>query len=173
MFPKPENRTVAIALFGVGIVLGSLFGLIFALLRKGSVGQPINIWNSFGSGANMPALSAGVPVPPAPNSEPDTRAISTGSVLNSIALRTDSPFKLFTAPEGTTWNVRINTVGPPGAVAFVSTAPSGFSGTVPSPNATPIPTGQWIDVRLQSRQSVSAIGSINGTIVGVAASEVR
>lgn len=168
---RQGDRTFGAVLFGVGLVVGSLFGMLLWMLRKGSVqpAQPINIWNSFGPGANMPALPAATAPLPDPGSA--SKATSDDARLTSVVLGTDYPFKLFTAPTGQRWKVQARTIGPPGAVAYLSTNGAGFiNANAPDFETVGVPSGQWIDVVLMGGQSLRGIGSISGTTVSISAS---
>lgn len=168
---RPGDRAFGAVLFGVGLVVGSLFGVLLWMLRKGTA-QPINIWNSFGPGANMPALPAATPTSePALTPTPAPRPTMDDARLTSVALGTDYPFKLFTAPMNQRWKVQARTIGPPGAVAYLSTNGAGFiNANTPDFETVGVPSGQWIDVTLVGGQSLRGIGSINGTTVSISAS---
>jgi hypothetical protein len=177
MESRREDRAFVATLFGVGLLVGSLFGvLLFTLFRRqpGLVGAPpINIWNSFGPGAQMPSMPQ-VPSVATPQALGDGSysTSSEPSRLNSFTLHASSTTKLFYVSNNRMWTVQVRTVGPPGSIAYISIDVPGFDGAaVPNYQAIAVPSGTFNEVKLSPGQTLFGAANIDGTVVSVAASE--
>lgn len=168
---KPSTIAIGVAFAATWVVV------LIALFRRTSptvvnniglpnvLGLPNGGWQL--EGAQPIAPVAPIPVYQAPNPDPNVRG-DRGTRLATYTLQTSQGTRVFTAASDRHWIATLRTIGPPGSIAWVADNPNNLN--YPSAS-TQIPVGTPVEIRLNPRQGLFAIGNQAGVTLTVTGNE--
>lgn len=181
--PAPEVKIGLTTIVGLTAFFTLTWGTLIWLVLRGRTRQlsgpgsmtPINIWNI--TDGKIPAALAGIAgVPPIqPTAPPPTPQLAAPpreirpSKMNTYTLGTQEGVRVMTAASGRSWQVQLRNIGPPGSIAYVSDDANALM--YPSA-ALAIPAGGFVDVRVNPRSGLFAIGTVPGVQLSVTAGEI-
>lgn len=165
---------------GLGVLFASSwFAVLYMLLRK-STASPVtvNVINGqvqpqLGGGFNgtfgFPELPQGQPQPAYVAKTPEIISMEPSPQrMGTFTLPTEGGARVMTAASNRRWRARLRVIGPPGSRALVADSANNLN--FPSSCAT-IPAGDEIELYVNPRAGLFAIGDTPGVVLSVNAGE--